>query len=172
MNRSKNFAALTRGIALMGGGFLLSVLWIDLKFDVLAWSAMVKGVNVTVAELDVIKTYYLQATGTEGDGVPLIMSMMVLAVLASLMQLRQVAVPLAFRVIALLLVVPPILLAGVRIVPNARLLSVSVESAEVPALAEQSALAVSMLQDHLYCLSSIAGFLVIQLWITWRYPLR
>jgi hypothetical protein len=76
-------------------------------------------------------------------GVPLIMSMMVVAALASLVQVRQVAVPLAFRVIALLLVVPPILLAGLRIVPDARLLSVSAEPAAVSALAEQSALAVS-----------------------------
>ena len=60
---------------------------------------------------------------------------------------------------SLVLLVPPIALAGGRIVPNAGELAQSVAP-----LAEQSAMAVSILVDHLYCFASIAVFLVVELW--------
>ena len=163
------FDALVRGVALMGGGFLLSVLWFDLKFDVLAWSAMVEGATVSDAHLGIIRTYYLQATGAEGSGPPLIMSMMALAIVATLLQLRHAVVSLPLKTASSLLLVPPILLAAFRIVPNARLLGEAGEAGSVLPTLEQSALAVSILQDQLYCICSIAAFLVVQLWITWRY---
>lgn len=154
---------MTRALALMGGGFLLAVLWFDLKFDILALEALRTGGAVSEDALSIIRTYYKQALATESGGFPLIISMMAIANLGALLQLRDQAVSLWVRVLAMGLVFPPVSLAGIRVVPNARVLGEGQIS-----LAEQSDLAILILQDHLYCIVSICAFLALQLTLTWK----
>jgi hypothetical protein len=59
----------------------------------------------------------------------------------------------------LLLCGGPILLAALRVVPNAVRLATRSD-----AVREQSALARSICRDHLVCLAGIAGFVALQLW--------
>ena len=99
---------MARALMLMGGGFLLSVLWFDLKFDTLAWEALRSGGQVSEASLAVIRSYYGRATVSEMNGFPLIMSMMGLAIVGSLWQLRETALPLWSKIATPLLVIPPV----------------------------------------------------------------
>lgn len=154
---------MARAMALMGGGFLLAVLWFDLKFDILALEAMRSGGAVSEEALAVIRTYYKQATTSEMTGFPLIISMMVIAIAGAALQLRDQGLALWLRILGVALVLPPVALAGIRVVPNARKLAEGGLS-----LAEQSDLSILILQDHLYCITSIFGFLLLQLWATFR----
>ena len=148
----------THALPLVGGGFLLSVLWFDLKFDVLVLEAWTRGTAIDEAALAAMQAYYVQALGTESSGFPLISSMMGMSVASLAWQFREVGARWKRLCVSMLLLVPPIALAGVRIVPNARALAQSTGP-----IAEQSALAISILTDHLYCFASIAAFLVFEL---------
>ena len=159
--------ALALAVTLIGGGFLLAVLWFDLKFDVLAWSALLHGSELSEDAMQAIITYYRQATGTESSGLPLIMMMMALSVVAALVQTGRSQLPLMLRGAALLFLVAPIALAGGRVVPNARILATQTMD-----LQTQTDLAILILHDHLYCFSSITAFLLLQLWIAGRYSLQ
>lgn len=149
---------LARALPLVGGGFLLSVLWFDLKFDVLVIDRLTSYAAIDPASLAGLRAYYAQALGTENAGFPLISTMMCVSVLARLWQLRAPGGRGWSAWVSLALLVPPIALAGARIVPNAGTLAY----AQAP-LTEQEALATSILVDHLYCFASIAAFLVFEL---------
>ena len=108
-----------------------------------------------------IKTYYLRALSAETGGFPLIMTMMLMAITGALLQVRDSGIVLWARLLSLLLVIPPVALAGVRVVPNARILA----STNLDPV-QQSEFATLILQDHLYCFGSILAFLFTQLWLT------
>ena len=146
-----------RALPLVGGGFLLAVLWFDLKFDVLVLDRLTSDAPIDAAAIAGLRAYYAQALGTENAGFPLVSTMMGLSVLARLWQVREPGGRGFSAWVSLALLVPPIALAGARIVPNAATLA----HASAP-LAEQDALATSILVDHLYCLASIAAFLVFE----------
>ncbi len=84
--------------------------------------------------------------------------MMFVSVASLAWQLRDPGARRGSLLVSLALLVPPIVLAGARIVPNAGELARS--SAPIAA---QGALATSILVDHLYCFVSIACFLVFEL---------
>ena len=146
-----------RAFMFIGGGFLLSVLWFDLKFDVLAWKAMTSGGEVSAAALGTIRTYYSQALSTESSGFPLIMFIMGLAVLGALLHAYR-GQRLWSRIALPFLVLIPVGWAGVKIVPMANKLAFTENAA-----AAQSQMAVNILQDHLLCFGFISTFLVAQL---------
>ena len=74
----------------------------------------------------------------------------------------QLALGIGARGVALAslaLAAPPILLAALRVIPNARRLGARTGSA-----AEQSALARSICRDHQLCFAGVAAFVGLQLW--------
>ena len=151
----------TRALAFVGGGFLLAVLWFDLKFDLLALDALIDGTVVPAEAISTIQTYYGRALFAEGNGFPLIACMMLLALVGVVTQLvREQGISIWPRIMAVALSMPPILLAGARIIPNANSLTSTVGDPEL-----QTVLAKSVLVDHIYCFASIACFLLLQLWI-------
>jgi hypothetical protein len=149
---------MSRLIATLGGGFLLAILWMDLKFDLMAWTLLREGTPLTPEALATIVSYYAQATLSEQGSFPLISVVMVATLIAVLMQLRS-SDPLWQRVLGLLLVFPPVILAAVKIVPEATSLGLDPHTA-----AEQSALSLSILKAHLYCLASVIAFLALQIY--------
>ena len=150
-----------RTISSLCGGFLLAVLWFDLKFDLLVLDQLVDRGDVDREALAGIKAYYARALGTEMAGFPLIMTMMFLSVVATLVQYKDDCLVAWTWLASLLLLVPPILLAIVRVVPNAGKLADSDADYR-----QQLDLADAILQDHLFCFASISCFLVLQLYRT------
>lgn len=140
------------------GGFILAVLWFDLKFDLLAYPHMMYGVELAGQDLATIKSYYLQVLSMERAGFPLITIMMLACIIATLFEsIRGRHISPWRRIAAPLLVIPPILLAGIRVVPTAGTLAQSTASH-----ADQVTLSVAILQDHLFCFVSISCFLLLQ----------
>jgi hypothetical protein len=154
---------IARVFPLLGGGFLLAVLWFDLKFDLLVYDQLVDRGDVDAEALASIKAYYTRALGTEMAGFPLIMTMMFLSIVATLVQFKDDCLVTWTWIASLLLLVPPILLAFVRVVPNAGRLADSDADHR-----HQLDLAETILQDHLFCFASISCFLVLQLYRTWE----
>jgi hypothetical protein len=146
-----------RAVMLMGGGFLLSVLWFDLKFDVLALDALTNDGAVSAASIETIRTYYRQALSTEGNGFPLIQMNMLAAIAGALTHAYRG--PFLWSRIALpVLVIFPVVYAGQRIIPMAGRLAFDDHS-----LVEQNVLAKTILMDHLLCFGCIAAFLLANL---------
>jgi hypothetical protein len=140
-----------------GAGFLLAVLWFDLMFDVQA----VRQPERTLPEavLSSIAAYYARVTTSARPMNRLIATVMLATLAAIVVEIVADAgiagwVPWASLALAL----GPILLAGGRTVPSAVRLGRREDSADA-----QSALARSILAQHLYCFSSIAALLALQL---------
>ena len=150
---------LARIFPLIGGGFLLAVLWFDLKFDWLAYSHMTQGSGIDAQAIASIKAYYAQALAMESRGFPLIVTMMLLSIAALLLQYKDRYLVRWSWVVSLLLLLPPILLAALRVVPNAKKLAFFNADHLY-----QVNLASAILQDHLFCFSAISCFLVLQLY--------
>jgi hypothetical protein len=140
------------GIPAVGGGFLLAVLWMDLMFDV----QVLRHEDGELPEevLSSTAAYYRRVT-TEarpmGYAVGLVMLGTVFALVAEI-----VHSPLAWAGwISLLLCTGPVLLALLRVYPNAVRLGSRGDSP-----LGQSALARSICRDHLICFASMAAFLI------------
>jgi hypothetical protein len=138
------------------GGFLLAVLWMDLMFDVQVLRHADRTRPLPDDVLDSIASYYRRVTR---DARP--MTYLVGVVMAALV------IGLSFEILAgrrwtdiasIFLCGGPVLLAALRVFPNAvRLASRS----DTPM--EQSRLARAICRDHLLCLASITGLLVVRL---------
>jgi hypothetical protein len=137
----------------VGGGFLLAVLWFDLMFDV-----QVLGAGPSVAALGSIAAYYRRVTTDAAPMGSLVGGVMAMTLAASLVDIRRGRDRRRLRVVALLLVLAPIGLAVVRTFPNAVTLGREAVGDSV-----QVELARAILRDHLLCLASIIGFLVVRL---------
>jgi hypothetical protein len=137
------------------GGFLLAVLWMDLIFDVQVLRHRDRAAELPDAVLASIATYYRRVTTTARPMGHLV------GAAAALPPGRAVAFASGsrgFALAGLLLCGIPILLALLRVVPNAVRLATRSDTARV-----QTALARSICTDHLVCLAAILGFIVVQL---------
>ena len=138
------------------GGFLLAVLWFDLMFDVQVRPHPDGDLPEPV--LASIADYYRRVT-TEAQPMSYAVSLvMLIGVVSLLRQWWTGSAPAWASLGSLLLAAVPIALALGRVVPNAMRLG----SRRDP-IGVQSALARSILRDHLFCLAAIAGFLALQL---------
>ena len=140
--------------AASGLGFLLSVLWFDLMFDVQA-----RGTRADLpAEVrDSIAGYYRRVTTAARPMNRLVALAMLVTLAAIAGELVTDAVPAAGAWISLVLAGAAIGLAASRTVRNAVRLGAQVDDP-----ARQSTLARSILRDHLACLGAIAVALVLQ----------
>lgn len=139
-----------------GAGFLLSVLWFDLMFDVQVLN-QAPG-DLAEERLASIAAYYGRVT-TAARPMNRLIALVMLATLAAIvLEIVKGAVPSWAAWVSLALAAAPILLVGARTVPNAARLGSRAET-----IARQSALARSICREHLVCLASIAALLGLQL---------
>jgi hypothetical protein len=138
-------------------GFLLAVLWFDLMFDVQVLRHRRDPV-LPQTTLDSISAYYCRVTTTAspmGRLVGLVMLVLIAALIwqaidgDSAAWMSIVSIPAALLAIGL---------AAARVFRRARRLGDGSDTAEV-----QSALARSILRDHLICLAAITTLLTVQL---------
>lgn len=141
------------------GGFLLAVLWMDLMFDVQVLRHRQRGAELPESVLASIAAYYRRLTTDAWPMGRLIGAAMLSALITLAVQIALGHEPRWLAPASLLLCGGPVLLAAVRVVPNAVRLA-----ARSDTVARQSALARSICRDHLLCLAGIAGFVVLQLW--------
>jgi len=139
------------------GGFLLAVLWMDLMFDVQVLRHRRAGDQLPEPVLASIAGYYRRVTTDARPMGHLVGGVMIATLLALAIQIVRGQPPRWLAPVSLLLCTGPILLALLRVVPNAVRLG-----SRKDAVQRQSALARSICTDHLLCLSGIAGFLALQ----------
>jgi hypothetical protein len=144
------------------GGFLLAVLWMDLMFDVQVLRYRDTTRDLPEDVLSSIATYYRRVT-TEArpmnraiGGVMLVLGLTLMAQIIGSVEQRWVGVASSPFCGA------PILLAGLRVVPNAARLG-----SRADVVSEQSRLARAICRDHLLCLAGIVVFLALQLIAAW-----
>jgi len=135
-------------------GFLVAVLWMDLMFDVQVLRHR-GAAELPEPVLASIAGYYRRVTTEAWPMSYLISAVMLVGIVALLAQLT--AMSLAVAIASVLLLVSPIVLAAIRIVPNAVRLGSRVDS-----IAVQSALARTICRDHVSCLAAVVAFLVLQ----------
>jgi hypothetical protein len=138
---------LVRVVAAAGLGFLLSVLWFDLMFDVQAWRRPASDVPASIV------VYYRRVVV---DAFPMnrLVALVMLTTLGALVgELVQDDTPNWVAAVSLVLVAAAVALAALRTVPNARRLSLG----GAPELARR------ILRDHMLCLVAIVTSLVLQL---------
>lgn len=140
-----------------GGGFLIAVLWMDLMFDVLALRAPA-GSEVPDIDLTLMAAYYRRVTTTASPMPYLISAVMAGMVGVLLHQVFHDDARRGVAVASLALCGVPIVLALVRIFPNAIRLGSCRDSAAV-----QSVLARSIGRDHLLCLAAMFSFVTLRL---------
>lgn len=141
------------------GGFLLAVLWMDLMFDVQVLRHRQGGAELPESVLASIAAYYRRVTTDAWPMGRLIGGVMLTGVVTLVVQIALGHEPRWLAPVSLLLCGGPILLALVRVYPNAVRLAARSDAAP-----RQSALARCICRDHLVCLAGIAGFIALQLW--------
>ncbi|MEA2200084.1 MAG: hypothetical protein QOI89_680 [Solirubrobacteraceae bacterium] len=139
-----------------GAGFLLAVLWFDLMFDVQVLGHRERELPEQV--LGAISAYYRRVTTAARPMNRLIATVMLATLAAIAVQIASGEERTWVALLSLALALPPIVLAGARIVPRAVRLGARVDPAEL-----QSALARSIFREHVLCASSIAALLTVQL---------
>jgi hypothetical protein len=142
-------------IVVGGAGFLLAVLWFDLMFDV-----QVRGHSSGVLPDEVlasISSYYRRVT-TDAAPMNRFVAVAMIVTLGGIVA-QAVAGDLAWgwSAVSASLAVPPIALAGARIVPAAVRLGGRVDEPVV-----QSRLARGIYHGHVFCFASIALLVVVQ----------
>jgi hypothetical protein len=140
-----------------GAGFLLAVLWFDLMFDVQALRGRDEKI-LSEPVLASIAAYYARVTTAARPMNRLIVVFMLVTLGGIVTEIVGDQVPPAIGWLSLLLAAAPILLVGIRTVPNAVRLGARGDPVD-----GQSALARSICREHLFCLASIAGLLVLQI---------
>ena len=139
-----------------GGGFLLAVLWFDLMFDVQALRRRQGDLPEEV--LASIAGYYARVTTAARPMNRLISTVMLGTIVSVIIQLARDDAPNWVAGASLALIVAPVALAGAHTFRAAIRLGGRTDPADV-----QSALARSILRDHLFCLAAIMSLLTIQL---------
>jgi hypothetical protein len=139
-----------------GAGFLMAVLWFDLMFDVQA--AGHRGGELPEGVLASIAAYYARVTTAARPMNRLIALVMLATIVAVVLQITGGDEPAWVGWSSLALVASAVTLAGARTVPSAMRLGARTDPS-----AAQSALARSILRDHLFAITSIGALLVIQL---------
>ncbi len=138
------------------GGFLLAVLWFDLMFDVqVLWYA---DPVLPESVLASIAAYYRRVT-IEAFPMNRLVAVVMLVTIAGSVYVLAAARARRWRAaLALTLCTAPIVLAAVRVFPNAARLAGRADS-----LAQQSDLARTICYEHFACLAAIAAFVALQL---------
>ena len=149
------------GITVAGAGFLLAVLWFDLMFDV-------QGLRQPPGDLPEpvlasIAGYYARVTTAARPMNRLIALAMVTTLAAAVGELVRHCVPAWVAWASLAVGGSAVVLAVARTVPHAVRLGTRQDD-----LARQSALARSILRDHVFCFACILTVLVLQ--IGWGRP--
>jgi hypothetical protein len=139
-----------------GAGFLLAVLWFDLMFDVQVLGHRERELPEQV--LGAIAAYYRRVTTAASPMNRLIATVMLATLAAIAVEIASGEERTWVALLSLALALPPIVLAGARIVPRAVRLGTRVDPAEL-----QSELARSIFREHVLCASSIAALLTVQL---------
>ena len=139
-----------------GAGFLLAVLWFDLMFDVQALRSRDPVLPEEV--LASIAGYYRRVTRQARRMNKLVALVMAGTLAAIVVQIAKGDDPAWIGWVSLALVVPAVALAGTHTFKAGARLGARRDPAEV-----QSAIARSILRDHLLCLPAVAAVLVIQL---------
>lgn len=145
------------------GGFLLAVLWMDLMFDVQVLRHRDGARALPEEVLSSIAAYYRRVTTLArpmNHAVGLAMLGALLALLAQIVGEREHRV---VGLVSLALCAGPVLLAALRVVPNAVRLGSRVDPAW-----EQSRLARAICRDHFVCLGGIILFVAVQLFAALR----
>jgi hypothetical protein len=145
------------------GGFLLAVLWMDLMFDVQVLRHRDAARELPEEVLGSIAAYYRRVTTLARPMNHAVGLAMLGALLALLAQIVGEPEQRTVGVVSLALCGGPVLLAALRVVPNAVRLG---SRADPPA--EQSRLARAICRDHIICLCGIAVFVAVQLMATLR----
>jgi hypothetical protein len=139
-----------------GAGFLLAVLWFDLMFDV---QAAGRGAGeVPEPALASIAAYYARVTTAARPMNRLIAAVMAATLAAIVVEIAKGTGPDWLGWVSLALALAAIGLAGARTVPAAVRLGTRRDPLPV-----QSALARSVLAQHVFCFTAIACVIVLQL---------
>jgi hypothetical protein len=139
-----------------GAGFLLAVLWFDLMFDVQIARYRTDGPPEGV--LTSIAAYYRRVTTTARPMNRLVAAVMLGTLGAIIAQIARGDHPLWVGWVSLALGAAPIGLAAAHTVPSA----VRLGSRRDP-IERQTALARSILRDHVLCALTILALLAVQL---------
>ena len=141
-----------------GAGFLLAVLWFDLMHDVQVLSGRSRKDELPEDVLVSIARYYRRVTTEARPMNRLIAAVMVGTLVAIGIQIADGDSARWVGWTSLVLAGAPILLAGLRTVPNAVRLGGRADSPS-----EQAGLARAICSDHLVCFGAISALLAIQL---------
>jgi hypothetical protein len=140
-----------------GAGFLLAVLWFDLMFDVQVWPHRRGPDPVPARVLDSVGVYYARVT-TAAHPMNRLVAVVMLATIGCVVAQVVDGDEGWAAWASLALVVSAVAVAAISTVPSAVRLGSAVDDD-----AGRSALARSVLRDHLFCFAAIASVLVIQL---------
>ena len=142
--------------AAAGAGFLLAVLWFDLMFDVQAFAR--RGGELSDEVLASIGSYYARVT-TAARPMNRLVALVMAGTLAALVaEVAEGKVRAWVAWTSLAFVLGPVALAAARIVPRAVRLGAREGDAAV-----ESALARSILREHVLCALALTVVLVLQL---------
>ena len=147
---------MSRRLAAWCGGFLLAVLWFDLMFDTQVLGLPPGPLPEPV--LASIAGYYARVTTGASPMGRLVGLVMALAVVVTAVQLALRSLPRPLAALALLACGAPVLLAALRVFPNAVRLGQRADTLDI-----QSELARSILTDHVICLAGIALYGLLQI---------
>lgn len=136
-----------------GAGFLLAVLWFDLMFDVQAHGATVRSDAVGS-----ISTYYRRVTTDASPMNQLVVGAMLATLTAIVLELATEEVTAWVGWVSLGFALPPMLTAALRTVPRAVRLGAASDPVD-----EQARMAQRILREHMFCFTSIAALIVVQL---------
>jgi hypothetical protein len=139
------------------GGFLLAVLWMDLMFDVQVL-AFRTARELPEDTLSSIAAYYRRVTTLARPMTHAIGGVMLVTILALVAQIVRASGERWVGLMSVPMCGAPIVLAGLRVVPNAVRLGAR---ADLPL--EQTRLARAICRDHLFCLGGILAFVALQL---------
>jgi hypothetical protein len=140
-----------------GAGFLLAVLWFDLMFDVQVFGHR-RDPELPEAVLASIAGYYARVTTAARPMNRLVASAMLATIGSVIAQIARADRPVWVGWASLALVLPPVALAGARVVPRAVRLGARGDD-----LPTQSELARSVCRDHVFCALMIAALLFVEL---------
>jgi hypothetical protein len=144
-------------LASAAAGFLLAVLWFDLMFDRQA-AGRREAAELPEETLASIAAYYQRVLTGAAPMSVLVALVMAISLAAHVAELAGDEIPTATAATSLALLAPAIAIAALRTVPAARRLGARTDDA-----ATQSALARSILRDHVLCFVLVAAVMAIQL---------
>ena len=147
---------MSQKIIIMGGGFLLAVLWFDLMFDVQVWPHW-GAETIPEQVLASIAGYYQRVTTDAAPMNLLVGFMMFLTIGAAIWNLMSGPQSLWVRIGTLILLSVPVIAAQTVIFPGAQQLA-----ARADTLAVQTDLANAIFSAHVACFVAITLMLVLQ----------